>query len=83
MCILLANHDQNIESRFSLAQSVFNCKIGIELLQDLLDKICKARLIETHADLIFYRNSNSIRAHMTCRVKCFTSSIKEKTLTMF
>ena len=24
------NHDQNIESRFRLAQSVFICKIGIE-----------------------------------------------------
>ena len=39
---MLANHDQNIEFKFKLAQSVFNCKIGIEWLQDLLDKICKA-----------------------------------------
>ena len=30
ICNMLANHDQNIESRFRLAQSVFNCKIGIE-----------------------------------------------------
>ena len=26
LCIMLANHDQNIESRFGLAQSVFICK---------------------------------------------------------
>ena len=26
LCILLANHDQNIGSRFWLAQSVFICK---------------------------------------------------------
>ena len=30
---MLANHDQNINSRFRLAQSVFICKIGIEWLQ--------------------------------------------------
>ena len=28
--IMLANHDQKIESRFRLAQSMFICKIGIE-----------------------------------------------------
>ena len=26
LCIMLANHDQNIESRFRLAQCVFICK---------------------------------------------------------
>ena len=26
LCIMLANYDQNIESRFRLAQSVFICK---------------------------------------------------------
>ena len=26
LCIMLANHDQNIESRFRLGQSVFICK---------------------------------------------------------
>ena len=30
ICNVLANHDQNIESRFRLAQSVFICKIEIE-----------------------------------------------------
>ena len=37
ICNVLANHDQNIEPRFGLAQSVFSCKIGIEWLQKLLD----------------------------------------------
>ena len=30
ICNVLANHDQNIEFRFRLAQSMFICKIGIE-----------------------------------------------------
>ena len=30
ICNVLANHDQNIESWFRLAQSVFICKIGIK-----------------------------------------------------
>ena len=30
ICNVLANHNQNIESRFRLAQCVFTCKIGIE-----------------------------------------------------
>ena len=46
LCILLANHDQNIESRFRLAQSAFICKswnqvivgfIGLNL-QGLIDR---------------------------------------------
>ena len=36
LCIILANHDQNIESRFRLDQRVFICKVGIEWLHDLL-----------------------------------------------
>ena len=30
ICNVLANHDQNIKSRFRLAQSVFICRIRIE-----------------------------------------------------
>ena len=30
ICNMLANHDQNIESRFRLAQRVFIGKVGIE-----------------------------------------------------
>ena len=80
---MLANYYQNIESRFRFAQSVFNCKVGIEWLKDLLDKICKAWSIESSANLIFCRNSNSVQTRLTCRVKYFTSSIKGKILTTF
>ena len=35
--VMLANHDQNILVLFKLAQSIcFLCKVGIELLQNLL-----------------------------------------------
>ena len=28
--VMLANHDQNVQSYFRLAQSMFKCKVGIE-----------------------------------------------------
>ena len=28
--VMLANHDQNVQSYFRLAQSVFKCKVGIK-----------------------------------------------------
>ena len=35
--VMLANHDQNVLVLFRLAQSIcFLCKVGIELLQNLL-----------------------------------------------
>ena len=37
--VMLANHDQNVLILFRLAQSIcFLCKVGIELLQELLCK---------------------------------------------
>ena len=30
LCIMLANHYQNIETRFGLAPNVFMCKVGIK-----------------------------------------------------
>ena len=30
--VMLANHDQNVQSCFRLAQSMFMCKIGIECI---------------------------------------------------
>ena len=37
--VMLANHDQNVLVLFRHAQSIcFLCKVGIELLQDLLCK---------------------------------------------
>ena len=67
ICNVLANHDQNIESWFRLAQSVFICKIGIKWLQDLF----------------FCKISNLAQARLTCRLLCFTPSIKIKTLATF
>ena len=41
--VILANHNQNVLVLFRLAQSIyFLCKVGIELLQDLL---CKSVLL--------------------------------------
>ena len=70
LCIMLANNDQNIESRFRLAQSVFICKnwnrviagfIGLNL-QGLIDR--KLDLINrTSCKLIFSAEfSNSAQA---------------------
>ena len=30
--VMLANHDQNVQSYFRLAQSMFKCKVGIECI---------------------------------------------------
>ena len=88
---VLANHDQNLESRFSLLKVCLcvklessDCRIywtKFARLDQL--KIRLDRSIEPHANCFFYRISNSAQAHMTCRVLCFASSIKEKTLATF
>ena len=91
LCIMLANHDQNVESRFRLAQSVFICKswnrviagfIGLNL-QGSID--WKLDLINrTSCKLIFLQNfPTQPKPSLTCRVLCFTLSIKGKTLGTF
>ena len=91
LCIMLANHDQNVESRFRLAQSVFICKnwnrviarfIGLNL-QGSIDQ--KLDLINrTSCRLIFMQNfPTQPKPGLTCRVLCFTPSIKRKNLAMF
>ena len=73
MCIVLANHDQNLESRFRLLKVCLFVKLESSNRKlDLIDR--------TSCRLFFYRISNSAQAHMTCRVLCFASSIKGKTL---
>ena len=63
LCIMLANHDQNIESRFRLAQSVFICKswnrvivgfIGLNL-QNSIDRKLDS-IDRTSCRLIFLQN---------------------------
>ena len=90
MCNVLANHDQNLESRFKLLK-VFLCvklessdcriywtkSVRLDRLKIRLDR---SNLVQI---FFFYRISNSNQAHMTCRILCFTSSIKRKTLTTF
>ena len=49
--LFLANHDQNIESRFRLAQSMFICKGSIDRKLDSINR--------TTCRFIFLQNSNS------------------------
>ena len=91
LCIMLANHDQNIEFRFRLAQSVFICKswnwviagfIGLNLQGSIDRKL--GSINRTSGRLIFLQNfPTQPKPSLTCRVLCFTSSIKRKTITMF
>ena len=89
--VMLANHDQNVLVLFRLAQSIcFLCKVGIELLQDLLCKSAwldqsRIRLdrLKLMQIVFFCRISNLAQAHLTCRVLCFVLSIKGKTLATF
>ena len=70
LCIMLANHDQNIESRFRLAQSVFTCKswnqviarfIGLNLQGSINQKLDSIN--RTSCRLIFFAKfSNSTQA---------------------
>ena len=46
LCIMLANHDQNIESRFRLAQSVFICKSWNRVITGFIGLNLRARSIE-------------------------------------
>ena len=91
LCIMLANHDQNIESRFMLAQSVFICKswnrvivgfISLNLQGSINRKFDS--IDRTSYRLIFLQNfPTQPKPNLTCRVLCFTSSIKRKTLATF
>ena len=49
----------------------------------LLFYFCKAQSIENRGSVIFCRILKLAKAHMMCGVKCFTPSIKGKTLTTF
>ena len=46
LCIMLANHDQNIESKFRLAQSVFICKSWNRVITGFIVLNLQARSIE-------------------------------------
>ena len=88
---MLANYDQNIESRFRLAKSVFICKswnrviagfIGLNLQGSIDQKL--GSIDQTSCRLIFLQNfPTQPKPGLTCRVLCFTPSIKRKTLATF
>ena len=69
MCIMLANHDQNVESRFWLLKVYLFVKLESSELQDLLAKSArldrqKIRLDRSNfVQIIFFcRISNSVQA---------------------
>ena len=87
---MLANHDQNLESRFRLLKVYLYVKLESSNCRKLLFNFYKARSIENYTqsieprvDYFFYRISNSTQTHMTCRILRFASSIKGKTLVTF
>ena len=80
---MLANHDQNVQSRFRLLKVCVYVKLESSNCRKSLFNFYKARLIEARADCFSTEFSNSAQAHMTCRVLCFTSNIKRKTLATF
>ena len=87
---MLANYDQNLESRFRLlkvcllwswnrviAENYYSLSARLDRLKIRLDRL---KLIQNVFLQIF---SNSAQAHMTCRILCFTLCIKEKNLATF
>ena len=87
---MLANYDQNLEYRSRLLRVCLCVKLKLSNCRKLLFNFCKAlsienltRSIKTRADFYFCRIFNSVQAHMTCRVLCFASSIKGKTIATF
>ena len=90
--VMLANHDQNVFSLVYICSKYmfFLCKVGIELLQDLLCKsawLDRSRIRLDRSKLMqivfFCRISNLAQARLAYSVLCFTSSIKGKTLATF
>ena len=69
---------------------MFILKLKLSTCRKLLFTFCKAwlienstRSIEAHVECFSTDFSNLAQAHMTCRVLCFTLSIKGKTLATF
>ena len=87
---MLANHDQNVESRFWLLKVYLFVKLESSELQDLLAKSArldrqKIRLDRSNfVQIIFFAEFPTQRKPgLACRVLYFTPSIKGKTIAMF
>ena len=81
--VMLANHDQNVLVLFRLAQSIcFLCKVGIELLQNLLCNsvwLDRSRIrLDRSKDMQIVEIPNSAQARLTCRVLCFVFKYKRE-----
>ena len=90
ICNVLANHDQNLVSRFKLLKVRLFVKLESSELQDLLAKSAmldqsKIRLDRLNLMQIIFSVEfpTQPRLGLTCRVLCFTPSIKRKTLATF
>ena len=83
MCNVLANHDQNLESRFRLLKVCLCVKLESSELQDLLAK--SARLDQLNLMQINFLQifPTQLKLGLTCRVLYFTASIKGKILATF
>ena len=88
---MLENNDQNIESRYRLAQSVFIYKSWNRVIAGFISLNLQGR-IHRKLDLINRTSCRLIflqifptqpKPSLTCKVLCFTPSIKRKTLAIF
>ena len=87
---MLANHDQNLESRIRLLKVCLCVKLESSVLQDLLCKSArlnrsKIRLDRWKLVQIFFSTEfpTQPKPVWPCKVLCFTLSIKGKNLVMF
>ena len=90
ICNVLANHDQNLVSRFKLLKVRLFVKLESSELQDLLAKSAmldqsKIRLDRLNLMQIIFsaKFPTQPKLGLTCRVLYFTPNIKGKTLTTF
>ena len=83
ICNVLANHDQNLKSRFRLLKVCLIVKLESSELQGLLAK--SARLNQSNLAQINFLQIFPTRPKpgLTCKVLYFTPSIKGKTLATF
>ena len=87
---VLANHDQNLESRFRLLKVSLFVKLESSELQDLLAKSARLDRLKIRLDRLNLVQINFLQMFptqakpgLTCRVLYFTPSIKGKTLAVF
>ena len=90
ICNVLANHDQNLESRFRLLKMCLFVKLESSDCRIYWTKSArldrsKIRLDQSNLVQIIFsvEFSTQPKLGLTCRVLCFTPSIKGKTLATF